>query len=519
MDKGDVEMRDVETNVPASDVLGSNESLVKYENGVKTGKSNAEDKTHDQCDSKGEDSKNARSETEDELNFKSQPEAHNNVVLENKTPTVDAGMDDMVNGYVKLTDDEVQIIDEGEVNDVHQSEKIINEVNQNGNNMLVDRSEDPQMKTNATTVTTDGDARSDEFPKVTIEVMDSSIGKAPEPASLMFLINPSTANDGQHSGEASENISGMMVDGEDDEGSPEDQAAFIGKLGTFYQEKAMEFKLPKFYGHPLNCLKLWRSVIRLGGYDRVTGCKLWRQVGDSFNPPKTCTTVSWTFRGFYEKLLLQYERHRTQNGELQLPIAPPPGFSGVDNEGSGYQISASGRAVRDSAARCRLGWQEQHSLGYGEVAEPIVKDRSAYNTPKHAKNLKSSGSLKNQGQNEEEHAMKAAGTETSKQLDVQVVDVGPPADWVKINVRETNDSFEVYALVPGLSREEVWVQSDPAGRLVITGQPNQFDNLWGVTAFKKMVTLPARIDQLRTNAVFTLHGCLHVHVPLAQQNL
>ncbi|KAH0705168.1 hypothetical protein KY290_009864 [Solanum tuberosum] len=192
---------------------------------------------------------------------------------------------------------------------------------------------------------------------------------------------------------------------------------------------------------------------------------------------KTCTTISWTFRSFYEKLLLQYERHRTQNGELQLPIAPPPGSSGVDNE-----------------------------------------DRSANNTPKRAKSLKTSGSLKHQGQIEVEHPMKAAETETFKLLDVQVVDVGPPADWVKINVRETNDSFEVYALVPGLSREEVQVQSDPAGRLVITGQPNQFDNLWGVIGFKKVVTLPARIDQLRTNAVFTLHGCLHVHVPFAQQN-
>ncbi|XP_049355763.1 AT-rich interactive domain-containing protein 6-like [Solanum verrucosum] len=422
-------------------------------------------------------------------------------------PTIDAG-----------TDDELHNIDEGEANEVHLSEKMIYEVNQNGNDLTVSRQEDRQMKANPTTVTTDGDARSDEFSKVKLEVTDFSIGKTPEPASLMFLINPSTANAGQHSGEASENISAMMADGEDDEGSPEDQAAFIGKLGTFYREKAMEYKLPKFYGHPLNCLKLWRSVIRLGGYDRVTGLKMWRQVGDSFNPPKTCTTISWTFRSFYEKLLLQYERHKTQNGELQVPIAPPPGSSGVDNEGSGYQISASGRAVRDSAARCRLGWQEQHLFGYGEVAEPIVKDRSANYTPKSAKSLKTSGSLKHLGQNEVEHPMKASETETSKPLDVQVVDVGPPADWVKINIRETNDSFEVYALVPGLSREEVQVQSDPAGRLVITGQPNQFDNLWGVIGFKKVVTLPARIDQLRTNAVFTLHGCLHVHVPFAQQN-
>ncbi|KAK4736979.1 hypothetical protein R3W88_000676 [Solanum pinnatisectum] len=52
MDKGDVEMLDAEKNVPASDVLVSNESPVKYENGVKTGKSNTEDKTHDQRDLK-----------------------------------------------------------------------------------------------------------------------------------------------------------------------------------------------------------------------------------------------------------------------------------------------------------------------------------------------------------------------------------------------------------------------------------------------------------------------------------
>lgn len=65
-------------------------------------------------------------------------------------------------------------------------------------------------------------------------------------------------------------------------------------------------------------------------------------------------------------------------------------------------------------------------------------------------------------------------------LDTAVVDVGPPADWVKVNVQKTvssvlkyniififnlliamkffflqKDCFEVYALVPGLLREEV----------------------------------------------------------------
>ncbi|KAH0775070.1 hypothetical protein KY290_012207 [Solanum tuberosum] len=92
---------------------------------------------------------------------------------------------------------------------------------------------------------------------------------------------------------------------------------------------------------------------------------------------------------------------------------------------SGYQISASGRA-----------------------------DRNANNMPKRAKSLKNTGSLKHQGQNEVEHPIKVVETVTYKQLDVQVVDVGPPVDSVKINVRETDDSFEVYVLVPGLLRNE-----------------------------------------------------------------
>ncbi|KAH0773755.1 hypothetical protein KY290_010892 [Solanum tuberosum] len=239
MDKGDVEMVDAEMYVPTSDVLVSNESPVKCENSSMTGKSNVEDKTNDQSNSKGEDSKKARSEIEDQLNSESKPEAHDNVVLENKPPTIDAKTDDMVSDYAKVIDDEV-----------HNFEKMIYEVNQNGNDLMVDTQEDSKMKTIPTNVTT-----------------DSSIGKMPEPASPMF---PSTANAGQHSGEASENICAMMVDGEDNEGSPEDQAVSIGKLGTFYREEVMEFKLPKFYGHPFNCLKLWRSVITLGGYDRIS---------------------------------------------------------------------------------------------------------------------------------------------------------------------------------------------------------------------------------------------------------
>ncbi|CAM9001371.1 unnamed protein product [Rhodiola kirilowii] len=306
-----------------------------------------------------------------------------------------------------------------------------------------------------------------------------------------------------------------MVDA--DESATEDETTvFMRELHSFYKERAMEFKPPKFYGEPLDCLKLWRAVIQLGGYERVTGAKLWRQVGESFNPPKTCTTVSWTFRIFYEKALLEYEKHKREIGELEPVEATIPDSVMGDSEPVGHKTLGSGRARRDSATRAMQGWHSQHD-GIVDVGEPLIKERSSTPVVKREKNLKSIGSFK---QKKPDSIVQNEGAlmlvEADKQLDASVVDLGPPADWVKISVRETKDCFEVYALVPGLLREEVRVQSDPAGRVVITGQPEQLDNPWGITPFKKVVNLPARIDPLQTSAVVSLHGRLFVRVPFEQ---
>ncbi|KAL8196547.1 hypothetical protein R6Q57_024842 [Mikania cordata] len=302
---------------------------------------------------------------------------------------------------------------------------------------------------------------------------------------------------------------------EDESGTEDDQAAFMKELETFHKERCLEFKPPRFYGEPLNCLKLWRSVIRLGGYEQVTSCKFWRQVGESFKPPKTCTTVSWTFRCFYEKALLEYEKYKSSIGELPFTdVSTAEPLSGA-KQTSINQTPGSGRARRDAAARAMQGWHSQRFHGNGEVGDPVIKDKTSSTTVKREKQV--IGLLKRKKPSPVERAVKVARMKASKsQLDSTVVDVGPPADWVKINVQRTKDCFEVYALVPGLLREEVRVQSDPAGRLVISGQPEQLDNPWGVSPFKKVVSLPSRIDAHQTSAVVTLHGQLFVRVPFEQ---
>ncbi|XP_022638580.1 AT-rich interactive domain-containing protein 6 isoform X2 [Vigna radiata var. radiata] len=283
-------------------------------------------------------------------------------------------------------------------------------------------------------------------------------------------------------------------------GTEEEQSAFTKELENFFRERSMEFKHPKFYGEGLNCLKLWRAVTRLGGYDKVTSCKLWRQVGESFKPPKTCTTVSWTFRVFYEKALLDYERHKTKGGELNVPITSNSEPMNIENQ-CVQGLASSGRARRDAAARAMQGWHSQRLLGNGEVSDPIIKDRSSLSMQKREKQLRSINVLKRKKSSDMVNAVKVAHSNkpSKPQLDTSVVDIGPPADWVKINVQKT-----------------VRVQSDPAGRLVISGEPENSDNPWGVKPFKKVVSLPSRIDTHQTSAVVTLHGQLFVRVPFEQ---
>ncbi|THF95405.1 hypothetical protein TEA_026537 [Camellia sinensis var. sinensis] len=439
-----------------------------------------------------------------------------------------------------------------------------------GENKQLHAPAEPENDTAAIAVAAEVDTGLKKVPENKSAGPDTRPANQLEPVTPNSLVKCSHAKAEDDTRETSKNGLNESKMAEDDEsGTAEDQAAFMKELESFYRERAMEFKPPRFYGQPLNCLKLWRAVTKLGGYDRLClikrGDSVYKALAEARSEiarslfslyeiyglttidinkkhsvcakaavaywlntcmafkngrwNRTCTTVSWTFRIFYEKALLEYERQKSQSGELQLAVAALPEPLSVENEANGSQAQGSGRARRDAAARAMQGWHVQRLFGYGEVGEPIIKDKNFNNMPKREKSLKSIGSVKNKRPTELEYPVKAARTETAKQLMTHVADIGPPADWVKINVRETKDCFEVYALVPGLLREEVRVQSDPAGRLVITGQPEQPDNPWGITAFKKVVSLPARIDPLQTSAIVSLHGRLYVRVPFEQSNI
>ncbi|XP_048551846.1 AT-rich interactive domain-containing protein 6-like, partial [Triticum urartu] len=238
---------------------------------------------------------------------------------------------------------------------------------------------------------------------------------------------------------------------DEDSGTEEEQDNFMNELERFHKDNSMEFRPPKFYGEGLNYLKLWRKVKKLGGYKQVTLSRKWRQVGESFKPPKTCTNVSWSFHNFYKKM---------------------------------SETSVLGRFQRESAT---LAIQRCH---YQRSPRNVSLKRKTVSTIEDDKDL--------------QHRV------DNIQSNSTIIDMGSRADWVKINVLISKYQYQVYALVPGLLREELQVLSDPVGRLIITGEPTQLDNPWGVTRFQKVIHLPSRIDPNTTLANLGQYGRLYV---------
>ncbi|XP_074563447.1 AT-rich interactive domain-containing protein 6-like [Curcuma longa] len=341
-------------------------------------------------------------------------------------------------------------------------------------------------------------------------IIDLKTGEMEEAVAPLSQNNIGTVDAGPV--EASSTSFSIVPYSDGDCGTEEEQAAFLKELEDFYWERKMKFKPPKFYGELVNCLKLWRVVTRLGGYDQVTACRFWRRVGESFNPPKNCTSISWSFRNFYEKTLFEYEKHKIQTGEFKTPMVNLSSFASYDNQVGVNQASGSVGGKRDAAAQAMEVWFPEQLLDTKEAGDPMAMDNNF--TPFSMKDKQGKLKKRKPPPTLELFGRDAMTAPVNTQGVVMVDDVGSPADWVTINVQKKNDFFEIYALIPGLLREEVQVQSEPSGRLIISGKPEHPDNPWGVTPFKKVITLPTRIDPYQTSAVVTLHGQLYVRAPI-----
>ncbi|KAG6542427.1 hypothetical protein Mapa_016117 [Marchantia paleacea] len=366
--------------------------------------------------------------------------------------------------------------------------------------------------------------------------------------------------------------------------------AFIKTVGKFFREKNLEFKMPKFYGEDVDLLKLWREVTTLGGYDAVCAKKLWKYVGKRFDPPKTCTSLSFTFRQFYARSLLEYER--CQSGLLQTPDSD---HSFPSSERRGAALIRKKRAREDTKtkedknqARCASDLNQYTNSNrllrcsndhrYAETSPSVTSGDTRKGNPKHVhivptsdsdeeiqendharedganlkerdcklylrKRIRYTDPIKERGGKDHETRTRKRtaipsrgkawwssgghehmencdfliGSMPVKKLKSAVADEDKSTFWVKITTYMTRDDYQIYALVPGLQPEEIRIECEIAGKVMIVGCPKKPDNLWGVTPFRKVIHLPSRIDTVNFQAMISPFGQLLLRAPFLHE--
>jgi hypothetical protein len=94
------------------------------------------------------------------------------------------------------------------------------------------------------------------------------------------------------------------------EGSTRTSLNYIEKLSKFWSSHGKPMhRMPVLDKRRVDLYAMKKLVDEMGGYDRVTERKAWSKIGRQLGfERKFCTSMSWSLRNNYEKLILPYER-------------------------------------------------------------------------------------------------------------------------------------------------------------------------------------------------------------------
>ncbi|KAI9486286.1 MAG: hypothetical protein EXX96DRAFT_548443 [Benjaminiella poitrasii] len=89
---------------------------------------------------------------------------------------------------------------------------------------------------------------------------------------------------------------------------------FIKELREFHEIKGTTLQAEPILGkRRLDLYKIFHAVVSAGGFDEVTKNRGWKQVGDIFQFPSTCTNSAYILKGIYIRNLLGWEEEKVWN--------------------------------------------------------------------------------------------------------------------------------------------------------------------------------------------------------------
>ncbi|KAJ8385410.1 hypothetical protein AAFF_G00189360 [Aldrovandia affinis] len=121
---------------------------------------------------------------------------------------------------------------------------------------------------------------------------------------------------------------------------PEEQP-FLDQLYAFMELRGSPIsKVPNLGFKKIDLFLLFSVVKRLGGYERVTSERLWKQVYNELGGSPGSTSAATCTRRHYEKLILAYEQHLAGERDLSKPqLSPATNGSKETPKGRGADAS------------------------------------------------------------------------------------------------------------------------------------------------------------------------------------
>jgi len=330
---------------------------------------------------------------------------------------------------------------------------------------------------------------------------------------------------------------------------------------------------------PVELERLWKEVNKRGGYDNINAHKLWSTVGKFFNPPPTCTNLSFIVKRCYTETLLPLE-YALREGKIVAGIELPEPDPSVmpeprsqtpsqkrsrSNAGLQYGDYPKGKRVygREIIGRhVKVFWPKYKKTYHGQVVDYSEETKNHlvhykdgeqkwtnFATERRYSFVEAGAargaaadlspqSLTGAGSDllgspydgaEEDRLDHPLGGDLPRQYNIPLVDeshnrtgaiikvsntLGPPQVCGITQVEETEDGYEIFALLPGLTLDDVSVSCTQEGKVTLDGSPQDTytSKEVGLQPIHQSLDLPAKLNVDKTIAILTLHGLLYIKV-------
>ncbi|CDH53812.1 at-rich interactive domain-containing protein 2 [Lichtheimia corymbifera JMRC:FSU:9682] len=145
---------------------------------------------------------------------------------------------------------------------------------------------------------------------------------------------------------------------------------FMQQLRDFHESKGTPFQPePVLGGQKLDLLKIYQTVIKAGGYKKVTENRGWKQVGDPFDFPPTCTNSAYILKLVYTKNLLGWEEEHY----WKRPWNPPKEQFELKTIGTPSTASTPAASKpRDSARKTATAFTYQNAQPIPAFPQPLM---------------------------------------------------------------------------------------------------------------------------------------------------